>query len=51
MIPVTDQMPPARAIAWREPALGYPWASVVVRVARDLDGRGTTGRDEDGAAR
>ena len=31
--------------------LGYPFASVVVGVARDQDGRYTTGRDEDGTAR
>jgi hypothetical protein len=34
---------------WPGTGLGYPLASVVVGVARDQDGRATTGRDEDGA--
>jgi len=38
-------------VTWSKPRLGYPLASVVVGVARDQDGRDTTGRDEDGAAR
>ena len=37
--------------AWSKTRLGYPLASVVVGVARDQDGRDTTGRDEDKAAR
>jgi len=36
---------------WSKARLGYPLASVVVGVARDQDGRDTTGRDEDKAAR
>jgi hypothetical protein len=38
-----------RIAAWLDRALRYPLASVVVGVARDQDGRDTTGRDEDGA--
>ena len=37
-----------RSRAWLATGLGYPWASVVVGVARDEDGH-TTGRDEDRA--
>jgi len=37
------------APAWWDTTLRYPLASVVVGVARDQDGRYTTGRDEDGA--
>jgi hypothetical protein len=50
MIQATDPGSPTRA-AWSEAALGYPLGSVVVGVARDQDGRDTTGRDEDRAAR
>ncbi len=34
---------------WLGTRLGYPLASAVVGVARDQDGRATTGRDEDRA--
>jgi hypothetical protein len=37
------------AAVWPGTGLGYPLASVVVGVARDQDGRATTGRDEDRA--
>jgi hypothetical protein len=50
MIPATDPKAPTRT-AWSATALGYPSDSVVVGVARNQDGRDTTGRDEDGAAR
>jgi hypothetical protein len=38
-------------VAWSESRLGYPVGSVAVGVARNQDGRDTTGRDEDGTAR
>ena len=38
-------------VAWSPTRLGYPVGSVVVGVARDQDGRDTTGRHEDGTAR
>jgi hypothetical protein len=37
------------AAVWLATGLGYPVRSVVVGVARDLDGRAKTGRDEDRA--
>jgi hypothetical protein len=40
-----------RMSPWPATPLGYPVASVVVRGARNLGDRVTTGRDEDGAAR
>jgi hypothetical protein len=50
MIPATDRWTSARATC-SGTVLGYPVASVAVGVARDQDGRDTTGRDEDGTAR
>jgi hypothetical protein len=50
MTRATDPNAGMRA-TWSKARLGYPLASVVVGVARDQDGRDTTGRDEDGAAR
>ncbi len=51
MTPATDAIRSIGAAAWSQTRLGYPFASVVVGVARDQDDRDTTGRDEDGAAR
>ena len=50
MIPATDR-PTSAYATWSNPVLGYPVASVAVGVARNQDGRDTTGRDEDGTAR
>jgi hypothetical protein len=50
MTPATKRSAGSR-VRWSTARLGYPLASVVVGVARDQDGRDTTGRDEDGAAR
>lgn len=47
MIRVSDIRTPAHA--WRDTTLEYPVTSVVVGVARDQDGRHTSGRDEDRA--
>ena len=51
MIPATDRRARASAVMWAAAGLGYPVPTVVVGVARDQDGRDTTGRDEDGTAR
>ena len=48
MIRASERDGPVRA-AWPATGLGYPLASAVVGVARDQDGRSTTGRDEDRA--
>ncbi len=50
MIPGTDRSRSAYA-TWSDTVLEYPVASVAVGVARNQDGRDTTGRDEDGTAR
>jgi hypothetical protein len=50
MIRATEPSAPV-AGAWSDTRLGYPLASVVVGVARNQDGRDTTGRTEDGTAR
>jgi hypothetical protein len=50
MIPVIEAGARPPAIKWPATRLGYPVATVVVGVARDQDGRDTTG-DEDGTAR
>jgi hypothetical protein len=42
---------PTRASMRFRTSLGYPFATVVVGVARDQDDRDTTGRDKDGTAR
>jgi hypothetical protein len=47
MIQVFDVRTPAQGC--RDTTLEYPVSSVVVGVARDQDGRHTTGRDEDRA--
>ena len=51
MIPVIEAGARAATAMWPATRLGYPVATVVVGVARDQDGRDTTGRDEDGTAR
>jgi hypothetical protein len=45
------ELRPVMATGWSTTGLGYPLPSVVVGVARDQDGRDTTGRTEDGTAR
>lgn len=51
MIQVIEPGARASVVMWPATGLGYPVATVVVGVARDQDGRYTTGRDEDGTAR
>ncbi len=51
MTRATEMGAPIGAVARLGTSLGYPFATVVVGVARDQDGRDTTGRDKDGTAR
>jgi hypothetical protein len=51
MIRATEITAPIRASIRFRTSLGYPFATVVVGVARDQDDRDTTGRDKDGTAR
>ena len=50
MTRATETSGPIRGPARFQTRLGYPFASVVVGVARHQDDRATTGRDEDGTA-
>jgi hypothetical protein len=51
MTQATESSPSISAPGWSTVGLGYPVASVVVRVARGPIDRDTTGPDEDRARR
>ena len=51
MTRATEITPLIRASIRFRTSLGYPFATVVVGVARDQDDRDTTARDKDGTAR